>query len=48
VDTLRGIFEFSAAKQHYYAGSSLIWLNGERSAERAELEAGEEIRARTT
>ena len=34
-----GLFEFSLAKQHYYAGSSLIWLEGREDAERAEREA---------
>lgn len=34
-DSVRGIFEFSEAKQRYYAGSSLIWLDGGGDAERA-------------
>jgi hypothetical protein len=40
---VQGIFEFSEAKQHYYAGSSLIWLNGAADAERAAREAAEAI-----
>jgi len=43
VDSLGGIFEFSEAKQRYYAGSSLIWLSGGRDAERAARAAGEAI-----
>jgi transcriptional regulator with XRE-family HTH domain len=42
-DSLGGIYEFSEAKQHYYAGSSLIWLDGGPDAERATQEAGEAI-----
>ncbi|MBI1759182.1 MAG: helix-turn-helix transcriptional regulator [Actinobacteria bacterium] len=42
-DTLGGIFEFSVAKQHYYASSSLIWLDGKGNAERAAQEATEAI-----
>ncbi|MEO3776313.1 helix-turn-helix domain-containing protein [Micromonospora sp. B11E3] len=42
-DSVGGIFEFSEAKQHYYAGSSLIWLDGGADAERAAREAGEAI-----
>jgi tetratricopeptide (TPR) repeat protein len=38
-----GIFGFSEAKQHYYAGSSLIWLDGDLEAARAVREAGEAI-----
>lgn len=38
-DSLGGLFGFSAAKQSYYAGSSLIWLEGGHDAERAEREA---------
>jgi transcriptional regulator with XRE-family HTH domain len=34
-----GIYEFSEAKQRYYAGSSLIWLDGGPNAERAAREA---------
>jgi tetratricopeptide (TPR) repeat protein len=43
VDSFRGIFEFSEAKQRYYAGSSLIWLDGGPDAARAAREAGEAI-----
>jgi hypothetical protein len=43
VDSLGGIYEFSEAKQHYYAGSSLIWLDGGPDAARATREAGEAI-----
>lgn len=39
-----GIFDFSEAKQHYYAGSSLVWLNGISDADRAIREASEAIR----
>lgn len=42
-DSLGGIFEFSQAKQYYYAGSSLIWLDGGEDARRAAREAGEAI-----
>jgi transcriptional regulator with XRE-family HTH domain len=42
-DTLGGLFGFSRAKQSYYAGSSLIWLQGGHDAERAAREAGEAI-----
>ncbi|WP_330328209.1 helix-turn-helix domain-containing protein [Streptomyces pseudovenezuelae] len=38
-DTLSGLFGFSQAKQSYYAGSSLIWLQGGHDAERAAREA---------
>jgi transcriptional regulator with XRE-family HTH domain len=38
-DSLGGLFGFSQAKQSYYAGSSLIWLQGGHDAERAEREA---------
>ncbi|PBC72278.1 helix-turn-helix protein [Streptomyces sp. 2321.6] len=38
-DSLGGLFGFSAAKQSYYAGSSLIWLDGGHDAERAAREA---------
>jgi transcriptional regulator with XRE-family HTH domain len=38
-DSLGGLFGFSRAKQSYYAGSSLIWLNGGHDAERAAREA---------
>lgn len=43
MDSLGGIYEFTEAKQHYYAGSSLIWLDGGRDAHRASQEAGEAI-----
>lgn len=42
-DTLEGLFGFSRAKQSYYAGSSLIWLQGGHDAERAQREALEAI-----
>lgn len=42
-DSLEGLFGFSRAKQSYYAGSSLIWLQGGHDAERAEREALEAI-----
>jgi len=42
-DSLGGLFEFSLAKQHYYAGSSLIWLGGGTDAQRAVREASEAI-----
>jgi transcriptional regulator with XRE-family HTH domain len=42
-DTLGGLFGFSRAKQSYYAGSSLIWLQGGHDAERAAREATEAI-----
>lgn len=38
-DSLGGLFGFSRAKQSYYAGSSLIWLEGGHDAERAAREA---------
>jgi transcriptional regulator with XRE-family HTH domain len=38
-DSLEGLFGFSRAKQCYYAGSSLIWLQGGHDAERAQREA---------
>lgn len=38
-DSLGGLFGFSRAKQCYYAGSSLIWLQGGHDAERAAREA---------
>ena len=38
-DSLGGLFGFSRAKQSYYAGSSLIWLQGGHDAERASQEA---------
>jgi transcriptional regulator with XRE-family HTH domain len=42
-DSLEGLFGFSRAKQSYYAGSSLIWLEGGHDAERAQSEALEAI-----
>jgi tetratricopeptide (TPR) repeat protein len=42
-DTIGGLFEFTEAKQHYYAGSSLIWLDGGADAARAAREAEEAI-----
>ncbi|MFI9331957.1 helix-turn-helix domain-containing protein [Kitasatospora sp. NPDC052868] len=38
-DFLGGLFGFSLAKQRYYAGSSLIWLDGGPDAQRAAREA---------
>ena len=38
-DSVGGLFEFSRAKQHYYAGSSLMWLPDRVDAERAAREA---------
>jgi transcriptional regulator with XRE-family HTH domain len=38
-DSLGGLFEFTETKQRYYAGSALIWLNGEPNAQRAAQEA---------
>ncbi|WP_082801257.1 helix-turn-helix domain-containing protein [Herbidospora cretacea] len=38
-----GIFGFPIAKQHYYAGSSLIWLDGEHDSVRADKESTEAI-----
>ncbi|WP_416901633.1 helix-turn-helix domain-containing protein [Micromonospora echinospora] len=42
-DSVQGLFTFSEAKQHYYAGSSLIWLPGAADAERAIREARQAI-----
>ncbi|HEX6074589.1 MAG TPA: helix-turn-helix transcriptional regulator [Micromonosporaceae bacterium] len=42
-DPVAGLFEFSRAKQHYYAGSSLIWLPNEADATRATQETTEAI-----
>jgi tetratricopeptide (TPR) repeat protein len=42
-DSVGGLFAFSEAKQHYYAGSSLIWLGGGADAQRAVREASEAI-----
>jgi hypothetical protein len=44
-DSLGGLFGFSQAKQSYYAGSSLIWLQGGHDAERAAREASAAIAA---
>ena len=38
-DSIAGLFEFSETKQRYYAGSSLIWLDGGDDARRAASEA---------
>jgi transcriptional regulator with XRE-family HTH domain len=38
-DSMGGLFGFSVAKQRYYAGSSLIWLDGGPDAVRAAGEA---------
>jgi hypothetical protein len=38
-DTAGGLFEFSEAKQHYYAGSSLMWLPDPTDAHQAATEA---------
>jgi transcriptional regulator with XRE-family HTH domain len=43
-DTVGGLFVFSEAKQHYYAGSSLIWLQKPEDFQRAAREAEEAIR----
>ncbi|KAB2588159.1 helix-turn-helix domain-containing protein [Streptomyces arboris] len=42
-DSVGGLFGFSQAKQSYYAGSSLIWLQGGHDAERAAREAAAAI-----
>jgi hypothetical protein len=42
-DSFGGLFEFSLAKQHYYAGSSLIWLTDKADAARAAREATDAI-----
>lgn len=42
-DSVAGIFEFSEAKQRYYAASSLIWLDGGADAKRAAREAAAAI-----
>jgi transcriptional regulator with XRE-family HTH domain len=39
VDKMPGVFEFTVAKQRYYGGSSLIWLDGGMDARRAAREA---------
>lgn len=38
-DEVEGLFGFSRAKQHYYAGSSLMWLPGRADLERSAREA---------
>lgn len=38
-DEVEGLFGFSRAKQHYYAGSSLMWLPGQADLERSAREA---------
>ncbi|NLT55167.1 MAG: helix-turn-helix transcriptional regulator [Actinomycetales bacterium] len=38
-DSAPGLFTFSQAKQHYYAGSSMLWLEGGEHASRAAREA---------
>jgi tetratricopeptide (TPR) repeat protein len=43
-DTHNGLFAFSTAKEAYYAGSSLIWLQGGRDARRAAAAAEDAIR----
>lgn len=42
-DSLGGLFTFSQAKQHYYSGSSLIWLDEPENARRAAGEASKAI-----
>lgn len=42
-DSVGGLFAFSEAKLRYYAGSSLIWLDGKADARRAAREASEAI-----
>jgi transcriptional regulator with XRE-family HTH domain len=42
-DSAPGLFTFSQAKQHYYAGSSLLWLDGDHHAARAAREAATAI-----
>lgn len=38
-DEIGGLFEFSRAKQYYYAGSSLMWLPGRTDLQRAARDA---------
>jgi hypothetical protein len=38
-DSAGGLFAFSETKQHYYAGSSLMWLPGSADSRRAAAEA---------
>lgn len=42
-DSVNGLFAFSYAKQLYYAGSSLMWLNDEPALQRAAHDAQEAI-----
>ena len=42
-DSLGGLFSFSEAKQHYYASSSLIWLDEPENAQQAAREASKAI-----
>lgn len=42
-DTVNGLFAFSYAKQLYYAGSSLMWLDDEPALRRAARDAQEAI-----
>lgn len=44
-DFLPGLFGFSEIKQRYYAGSSLIWLDDSRDAQRAAREASAAVTA---
>nr|WP_239029236.1 helix-turn-helix transcriptional regulator [Pseudonocardia acidicola] len=43
VDTVNGLFTFSHAKQLYYAGSSLMWLDDEGALRRAAHDSEEAI-----
>jgi transcriptional regulator with XRE-family HTH domain len=43
-DPIDGLFTFSRAKQHYYAGSSLMWLENRKDLERAAREAEKAVR----
>jgi transcriptional regulator with XRE-family HTH domain len=42
-DSLGGLFSFSEAKQRYYSGSSLIWLDEPENSQRAAHEASRAI-----
>ncbi len=42
-DSLNGLYAFSYAKQLYYGGSSLMWLDDQRALKRADRDAGEAI-----
>jgi transcriptional regulator with XRE-family HTH domain len=42
-DSAGGLFTFSQAKQHYYAGSSLMWLPDPADSRRAAAEAAQAI-----